>query len=194
MSTERGAKAIFIGSISVGKTTLMTRLTENRFDPETHPTSAAAFCQWKPDFMDDLVIQFWDTSGMEKYRSINQIYYREASAALLVFDLTEKRTFEDLGMWKQDFEKENSLSGAIIILVGNKCDLAQDVEVSEEEARSWADDHGMQYFEVSAMTGEGIVELLDGLVRTIPRKAPRPQSVSLKPGNVEDNAEKQSCC
>jgi small GTP-binding protein len=169
-------------------------MADNRFDPDISPTAAAAFCQWRPEGTDGILIQFWDTSGMEKYRSINQIYYREALAALLVFDMTDRRSFEAIPGWKKDFEAENTVSNAIVVLVGNKCDLIDRIEVLEEETRSWADENGLKYFPVSALTGEGVLELLDGLVRTLPRQILKGKSLSLvldDPPNAGDN---RGCC
>jgi small GTP-binding protein len=195
MNGDRWTKVIFLGSVGVGKTTLMTRMSENRFDPDTHPTAAAAFCQWKPEGTDGLVIQFWDTSGMERFRSINRIYYRQAVAAIIVFDLTDARTFAEVDNWKKDFDHENTLSHAVVILVGNKCDLGEKCNVTEEDARTWADDNAAQYFAVSAMTGEGVIELLDGLVRTIPRRTVKGgKSLSLVLDEQQSATSPKHCC
>jgi small GTP-binding protein len=170
MSRCRGYKVVFIGSINVGKTTLMTRMADDCFDPNTEPTTCAAYSQYCPPGESDIVVQFWDTAGMERYKSINKIYYHDAVVALLTFDLTDKKTFTDLAVWKDEFEKENTLGNAVVILVGNKCDLVDRIKVTEEDAWTWAQENGMEYFAVSAMNGEGVSELLEGLVRSLPRR------------------------
>jgi Ras-related protein Rab-11A len=168
MPLDRGSKVVFIGSVSVGKTTLMTRMADDRFDPNTEPTTCAAYAQYKPPDNNEVLIQFWDTAGMERYKSINKMYYQDAVVALLVFDLGDRKTFLELNDWKEGFERENHT--AAVILVGNKCDLQERQHVSEEDARAWAQEAAVEYFAVSALTGEGVGELLDGLVRAVPRK------------------------
>jgi small GTP-binding protein len=183
MPLDRGSKVVFIGSINVGKTTLMTRVADDRFDPNTEPTTCAAYAQYRPHDDSDMLIQFWDTAGMERYKSINKLYYHDAVAALLVFDLTNRKSFDEVNDWKNGFEKENGVGTAVVILVGNKCDLTARIEVGEEDALNWAQKHGVQYFAVSAQTGEGVSELLDGLVKSlgkrtvmaIPQNAPVPR-------------------
>jgi small GTP-binding protein len=187
----RGYKVVFIGSISVGKTTLMTRMADDRFDPNTEPTTCAAYAHYAPPGDNEVLVQFWDTAGMERYKSINKIYYHDAAVALLTFDLSDKKTFADLARWKQEFEKENTLSDAIVILVGNKCDLIDGIQVTEEEARSWAQQHGIEYFAVSAMNGDGVSELLDGLVRSLPRRGGKPMLRQSLPDKEKDMKE---CC
>jgi small GTP-binding protein len=134
MLLQRGAKVIFIGSISVGKTSLMVRIAENRFDGQTEPTTCASYAQYSPPEVDSVVLRFCDTAGLERYRAINRIYYRDAAVVLLTFDLSDRRTFDDVGRWKEEFEKEASVGHAIVILVGNKCDRLQESQVPEEEA------------------------------------------------------------
>jgi Ras-related protein Rab-5C len=199
MPLERGCKVVFIGSISVGKTTLMTRMADDRFDPNTEPTTCAAYAQYAPPGDEDLLVQFWDTAGMERYKSINKIYYQDAVVALLTFDLSDRKTFADLNMWRDEFERENTLTGAVIILVGNKCDLvgsksdlADKTHVSEEEARTWAEENGVEYFAVSAMTGEGVSELLEALVRSLPRKGAKPMRRQPRLGKEQEKD--RGCC
>jgi small GTP-binding protein len=132
---------------------------------------------------------------MEKYRSVNRIYYRDSLAALLVFDLTDKRTFEEIDMWTKEFRSENTLTNAILILIGNKCDLEEKCAVNEEDARAWADENAAQYFSVSAMTGEGVVELLDGFVRSMPRRmAKSVKSLALVLDEPTNPGPEEGCC
>ena len=188
------SKVVFIGKSNAGKTSLVTRVTENRFDNNTRPTTSTAHFSFKPDESDpDLEITFWDTAGMEKYRAINQIYYREAVGAILVFDLTARDSFEELDMWKGDFLAGDPQPNAILILAGNKCDLGSPV-VTEEEARTWAEDNGVLYFQVSAKTGEGVAELVDALVKTIPRKCSEPEERIVPLEDPPEKQKKDGCC
>jgi small GTP-binding protein len=192
-----GSKVIFLGSMSVGKTSLITRITTGKFPELTSPTTATAHAQFSPKDHPGVVIQFWDTSGMEKYRAINSIYYREACAALLVFDLTERQSFDDVGMWLGDFEKSTAMENSVKFLVGNKCDLVSEIVVEEELARSWSDERGIQYFAVSGLTGEGISELIDALVRCVPRmpsSSPQQPLISIQKQPDAIPEEKPGCC
>jgi small GTP-binding protein len=186
---ERGHKVVLFGSISVGKSTLLIRITDDRFDPNAEPTACAGHADYRPPRQDSVVIQFWDTAGMERYRSVNWMYYHDAIAALLAFDLSRRKSFGDCSGWLDEFQKANTQTNPIIILVGNKCDLQP--EVTEEEARAWAAAHAITYFPVSALSGEGVVELLDGLVSALPNPGQRPQ---LKQIADEEHEEPSRCC
>jgi small GTP-binding protein len=192
MPLDRGSKVVFIGSISVGKTTLMTRMADDRFDPNTEPTMCAAYAQYKPPDDNETLIQFWDTAGMERYKSVNKVYYHDAVAALLVFDLSKKTTFNDVNDWKEGFEKECGVENVFVMLVGNKCDLAEQCEVSEEEARNWANGHDLLYFPVSARTGEGVAELLDALVKALKQKGTK--AVAQPIPIPRERTNERSCC
>jgi GTPase SAR1 family protein len=112
----------------------MVRLAEGRFDGQTEPTMCPAYAQHSPPDTDGAILQFWNTARIERYRSINGIYYQDAAAALLTFGVSERRTFGDVGRWKAEFEKA-AAAGAAVILVGTKCDRLLDCQVAEEEAR-----------------------------------------------------------
>jgi small GTP-binding protein len=162
-------KVIFTGSLSVGKTTLLARITTNEFSGMTEPTTACAYSAFSPPGHPEVSIQFWDTSGMERFRSINKVYYREAVAAVLVFSLADQHSFDELNMWLGDFKTETTVTNPAIFLTGNKCDLTDSLVVEEEAIRTWADERGFEYFVVSAYTGEGVAELLDAIVRFVPK-------------------------
>lgn len=168
---DRPQKVVFIGSANVGKTALMTRIVDGHFDPNTEPTACATYAPYALPGDDPIQIQFWDTAGMERYKSINKIYYHDAVVALLTFDLTLQKSFEDVSLWKKEFERGKTQESAKCILVGNKCDLVDNCEVTEEAARIWASEQEMLYFPVSAVTGEGVSELLDGIIGAMPSRA-----------------------
>ena len=183
------SRVIFIGSHNVGKTSILSRIVSGTFDGTTEPTMATAFSSYKPDPDDDFVIQFWDTAGTERYRSINRIYYREASGALLTFDYSSKKSFDDLEMWLNDFLQGGSLNDAVILLVGNKCDLKDEFEVSQDDVENWANEKGFHFFSVSAKTGEGIQAMLSYLSSSLPRKA------TVKTDYIiNDVVEEKKCC
>ena len=183
---QTGPRTVLIGSASVGKTSLITRIVENRFEDFTTPTTGTAFFQYHTNDPEKPVIQIWDTAGMERYRSLNRIFYHEAVAALLVFDLTNYSSFQDLESWYHEFMSEAPLNPTVI-LVGNKCDLSSK-EVDDEEIRIFAKEHNIQYFQTSAVTGEGVDEMMDALVLAIP-KIEAPVETNILPQD-----EKKKCC
>jgi Ras-related protein Rab-5C len=94
--------------------------------------------------------------------------------ALLTFDPSERKSFDGLSIWKTDFEREDTAGNAVCILVGNKCDLQLNLmQVTEEEARQFAQENGMEYDQVSAFTGEGIFELMQAFVDIVRPRFPR---------------------
>jgi small GTP-binding protein len=110
-------------------------------------------------------LSLWDTAGQETYKSITRSYFRGASGALLVFDISRRSTFHSVTAWLHDL-KQIAEDGIVVILVGNKCDLATEStnteggnrrEVTRKEAEEWCRREGvMQYVETSAKSGEGV--------------------------------------
>jgi small GTP-binding protein len=190
--TDRPVKVVFLGSVAVGKTALMTRLTEDRFLLNPEPTTAAAHANYKTE--DGANIQFWDTAGMERYRAINKIYYRDALLGLLVFDLSNRQSFKDLRSWKEDFIREDSTGSAALIIIGNKCDLTSQAQVTEEEAKGFADEQGADYFSTSALSGEGVVELRHAIIMHLGPSLVRSAALEKGVTDIAEESHKESNC
>lgn len=127
-------KVILVGDSGVGKTNLLKRYTRDEFDANNRATIGVDFSAMEYDFKGKTVkVQFWDTAGQEKYRAIAESYYRSAHGALVVFDLTQKRSFEGLSNWKEELAKTGNAKLSAVI-VGNKMDLQNSREVSQDEA------------------------------------------------------------
>ncbi|KAH0787288.1 small GTP-binding protein [Histomonas meleagridis] len=160
-------KVVVVGDSGVGKTCLLIRFVRDIFDEESQPTLGV-------EFMTKIVqtdhhriqLQLWDTAGQELFRSVTRGYYRGSAGALLVFDLTNRDSFENIGRWLQDI-KDVARSDVVTLLLGNKSDLAADRKVSKVEAESFASLHHMQYFETSAKTGDQIQQAIDACVAVI---------------------------
>jgi small GTP-binding protein len=114
-------------------------------------------------------LQIWDTAGQERFRSVSKAYFRNAVGAVLVFDLTQKPSFEQLGLWINDL---NTLCApnAAIILVGNKTDLAEDRAVTESEIQDITKRYELDYLETSAKTGDNISEAFARLGQAVLRR------------------------
>jgi small GTP-binding protein len=185
-------KVVFVGRVNVGKTALMRRITQNRYEPNTESTTAASYGTYRSP--DGSAIQFWDTAGMERYRSVNKMYYRDAAVCLLVFDLLDHSSFDDVDMWKLEVGKEDTTRTITFILVGNKADVTDpaQIQVTEDQARDRASEFGIQYFAVSARTGEGVSELLDAVVQAIVRPVSRAETQVMEA--IDAPPVQKGCC
>lgn len=146
-------KTVFLGSVNVGKTSIVQRLVWNRFDNKRESTIGAAFS--KSGNLD-----IWDTAGQERFKSIVPMYLRNASNIVIVFDATSSDSYKDaIGHWYDMAKKE--VSGHLV-LIRNKCDSIL-APAHWDNAEIWAYDHKVPFVETSAKEGTGIEELLDVL-------------------------------
>ncbi|KIJ56836.1 hypothetical protein M422DRAFT_218541 [Sphaerobolus stellatus SS14] len=135
-SRSLDCKVVLMGNTGVGKTSLLQRYTRNTFDPVTTLSTTGALFVTKKVYVDGLKVrlQLWDTAGQERFRSMAPMYYRGAHAALLLYDITNASTFEDVKGWLEELKK-NAANDLIIYIVGSKADLSQYRQVTEDRAR-----------------------------------------------------------
>ncbi|RZF46797.1 hypothetical protein LSTR_LSTR012020 [Laodelphax striatellus] len=158
MRTVEG-KVVVLGSQGVGKTSLVVRYIGKMFSHHISPTIGASFFTCNINIDDTRVkLQVWDTAGQERFRSMVPMYYRNANAALLVFDITQYFTFNSIKKWVSELER-NVDEPMVYCIVGNKTDLGTHRKVSREEAQQYANDIGGKYFESSALHDEGIEDV-----------------------------------
>ncbi|GFR23706.1 ras-related protein Rab-5A [Trichonephila clavata] len=152
-------KTCLIGSPSVGKTSIVYQLNSKRFNKHTAPTVGASF-SCKVIDVDSYTIRFqvWDTAGQERYKSMLPMYYRKANLAIVVYDITAYESFAGLSKWIEELQKYAD-KDCIISIVGNKCDLENERVVDRNKAANFAKSVGALYFETSAKTSEGIMEV-----------------------------------
>ena len=150
-------KAIVIGQSGVGKTSLQLRYCEDTFGIN-YCCTIGVDLRIKEVIIEGkkLKLQIWDTAEVERFRTISRAYYRGASAIAVVFDITDANSFKDVDNWLMEIGKYAD-PDVCKILLGNKIDLANMRAVSYEEAYSKAKSNDMAYFEVSAKTGENVV-------------------------------------
>jgi Ras-related protein Rab-11A len=129
---------VLIGDSGVGKSNLLSRFTETKFKPDSKTTIGVEFAT-RTIQVDSVTIkaQIWDTAGQERYRAITNAYYRGGVGALLVYDISKRQTYENVGRWLQEL-RDSSSSNIATMLVGNKIDLGQLRAVSTEEAKRFA--------------------------------------------------------
>jgi Ras-related protein Rab-2A len=150
-------KFIIIGSSATGKSCLLLRFTDDRFQMTHDLTIGVEFGTRTLTARSGqrVKLQIWDTAGQESFRSITRSYYRGSAAALLVYDVTRRETFLDVASWLHDVRAYATRS-TTVVLVGNKTDLDEQRQVSREEGEAFAHDHGLLFTETSAKTGTNV--------------------------------------
>ena len=153
-------KIILIGSSGVGKSSLIQRYTQKTFEDVYDCTIGVDFFTKTIDVNGKTVkLQIWDTAGTEKYRSITSSYYRGSHCALIVFDLTSKDSFESLPTWIENYYKNcNQEFDKNVIMIGNKNDLSEKRDVTQDKINDFIKLNNLVYFETSAKTGENVDE------------------------------------
>ncbi|KAM9510879.1 ras-related protein Rab-33B-like [Oncorhynchus nerka] len=145
-------KIIVIGDSGVGKTCLTYRFCAGKFPEKTEATIGVDFREKLIEIDGETIkVQLWDTAGQERFRkSMVQHYYRNVHAVVFVYDVTSAASFRSLPTWIEEC-KQHALGQEVPrILVGNKCDLQNSVQVGTDLAQQFADAHSMPLFETSA--------------------------------------------
>ncbi|KAK4123650.1 ras-domain-containing protein [Parathielavia appendiculata] len=180
-------KLVLLGEAAVGKSSLVLRFVNNDFQENKEPTIGAAFLTQKCNLPTRTIkFEIWDTAGQERFASLAPMYYRNAQAALVVYDLTKPTSLIKAKHWVAELQRQAS-PGIVIALVGNKLDLtndeagaggdAEDVgaeesgdarKISTEEAKTYAEEEGLLFFETSAKTGYHVTEVFTAIANAIP--------------------------
>lgn len=151
-------KIVFIGNPSTGKTSLLNRICNDKFLPDYDSTIGVDFFTKTIYYNENIFkIQLWDSAGQEKYRALIPSYLRGASIIFLVYDLSWHESFDAIKNWLGFVNQYTSKDQIQLVLVGNKADLERKVKI--EEGKKLADKEGMLFFETSAKTGDGIVDM-----------------------------------
>nr|XP_020450045.1 ras-related protein Rab-41 isoform X2 [Monopterus albus] len=152
----RKFKLVFLGEQSVGKTSLITRFMYDSFDNTYQATIGIDFLS-KTMYLEDRTIrlQLWDTAGQERFRSLIPSYIRDSAAAVVVYDIANLNSFQQTSKWIDDVRTERG-SDVIIMLVGNKTDLADKRQITTEEGEQRAKELNVMFIETSAKTGYNV--------------------------------------
>ncbi|EAX96787.1 Ras family protein [Trichomonas vaginalis G3] len=168
-STQNSYKVVVVGSSGVGKTAIVQRLVDGTFSDEGQSTVGVEFKSHSVTFDDEVMkLSIWDTAGQERFRSVSKAYFRNAVGAILVFSLDDAQSFSELDGWLNDLHAL-STPNAVILLVGNKADIADKV-VTTAEAEAFSKRHGLEYLETSAKDGVNINDTFVRLARAINEK------------------------
>ena len=157
-------KLIIIGSVNVGKTTLLTRYATGKFQNISKSTSNASFITKTKNVNNKKYeIKLWDTAGQEKYRSLTKIFIKDAKIALLVYAIDDKNSFNDLEMWL-NIVKEINTDKIILGIAANKADLYKKAEVTDQQGKKYAREIGAEWRSTSSLLDDcGIDDLVDVL-------------------------------
>ncbi|CAM1502923.1 Fc.00g076990.m01.CDS01 [Cosmosporella sp. VM-42] len=179
-------KLVLLGEAAVGKSSLVLRFVNNDFQENKEPTIGAAFLTQKCNLPTRTIkFEIWDTAGQERFASLAPMYYRNAQAALVVYDLTKPTSLVKAKHWVAELQRQAS-PGIVIALVGNKLDLTGDStgasgedgedgeesgdarKVSTEEAQTYAEEESLLFFETSAKSGHNVTEVFTAIANAIP--------------------------
>lgn len=189
-------KLVLLGDAAVGKSSIAERFVRNEFFDYQQPTIGAAFLTQTIQLDNNVNIKFeiWDTAGQERYRSLAPMYYRGASAALIVFDITNNESFNGAKTWCDELQRQAN-NNIIIALAGNKIDLENNRQVSYEQANNYAQQNNLIYYETSARSGNNIRELFTDIAKKLPQQQKQKnRSGQLSLTQRADDTSTNSCC
>lgn len=206
-------KLVLLGESAVGKSSIVHRFVKNTFDDMRESTIGAAFLTQSitlQELKTTVKFEIWDTAGQERYKSLAPMYYRNANAALCVYDITSLASFNKAQDWIRELKKR-APEGIVLALVGNKADLEDAREVEESTVLQYLDQLSQEavaagetatkviHKECSAKSGEGVLEIFNEIARALPleevseRLAPQPgRRVEL--GRNTQRQQQQGCC
>ncbi|XP_061524241.1 ras-related protein Rab-21 isoform X2 [Phycodurus eques] len=174
-------KVVLLGEGCVGKTSMVLRYCENKFNDKHITTLQASFLTKKLNITGKRVnLAIWDTAGQERFHALGPIYYRDSNGAVLVYDITDEDSFQKVKSWVRELRKMLG-NDICLCIVGNKIDLDKDRNVSTEEAESYATSVGAKHYQTSAKLNKGIEELYLDLCKRMMEAA---QAEERSKGNV----------
>ncbi|SCV71344.1 BQ2448_2932 [Microbotryum intermedium] len=158
---------LLIGDSGVGKSCLLLRFCDDAWTPSFITTIGIDF-KIRTIELDGkrIKLQIWDTAGQERFRTITTAYYRGAMGILLVYDVTDERSFNNIRTWHSNVEQHAS-EGVNKILIGNKCDWSDKKVITEQQGQDLADELGLRFLETSAKTNINVEEAFFALARDI---------------------------
>ena len=161
-------KIVIIGESSVGKTSIISQFVDKIFQEEIQSTVGGSFnsktilCE---DLNKKVKLEIWDTAGQERYRSVTKMFYKDADIAVLVYDITNKDSYDELKNYWVEQVKDSTRKGTNLVIVANKSDLIEKEQVDEDEARNYSRTINASFFVVSAKDSISVGELFKEIVK-----------------------------
>ncbi|VCU39772.1 Bgt-1046 [Blumeria graminis f. sp. tritici] len=172
LKPSSSVKLVLLGEAAVGKSSLVLRFVNDDFQENKEPTIGAAFLTQKCNLPARTIkFEIWDTAGQERFASLAPMYYRNAQSALVVYDLTKPASLIKAKHWIAELQRQAS-PGIVIALVGNKLDLVGETSGNQAvvgtEARTYAEEEGLLFFETSAKLGTNVTQVFTAIANAIP--------------------------
>ena len=202
MQYDTTCSILLLGDSCVGKTSLISRYANGIFKDEYIATVGLDFVS-KQEIINDknINIKLWDTAGQERYKALTPSYLRGADGVILVFDVTNSETFDNLKFWldslKNNLGENNSFLP--VVINGNKIDI-DDRDISKDDANKFAQENNYKYFETSAKSGVGVDELFREIVNQILENKEKTDEVKEERKSIKinenkgNNQKKKGCC
>lgn len=193
-------KLLVVGDSGVGKSCLLLRFADDTYSESFISTLGVDFkIRTMENGGEKVKLQIWDTAGQERFRTIVSSYYRGAHGIILVYDVTDRASFQNVQTWMTEISKYTK--GPVnTMLVGNKCDLTSKKAVSFDEAKDLADSLGVRFLETSAKNAHNVDHAFEVLAREIkqsmvahPRERPSTTTLQLG-GAASASGQQQSAC
>ena len=168
MSTKYIIKILTLGDTSVGKSSIVLRFSDNKFDDKIFSTIGIDF-KTKYIKLDKFSVKvlIWDTAGQEKFQNIAKQYYKGANGVLLIYDISNRKSFERIDFWLKELKENNRIDELFLYLVGNKIDMEDKRVISFQEGEKYAKKNNINFFEVSAKSGKGVTELFNNVINGV---------------------------
>ncbi len=160
-------KLCLLGEAAVGKTSLVYRFVQDTFRNSYKSTLGVNLLKkdLKIKEYGGVSAQIWDLGGQESFKSLRKLYLEGASGALVIYDMTNEKTFKKLDDWIQSFK--DTRGDKPLFLISNKADLEEKIKISEKEGRKYAKEHRMNFMLTSAKTGNNVEEAFEKLIKSI---------------------------
>ena len=195
-------KVLLLGNSDVGKSSLLLRFVDKTWTDSFVPTIGVDFKVKTMEIGDKTVkMQIWDTAGQERFRNVVASYFRGSNGILLIYDVTNRDSFKNLDNWLEVIEN-NASDNVLKILIGNKVDLVDDIEIKKEEGQQFANRYNMQFIETSAKLDTNVSEAFETLAKLMiefnSKQAPltqkKTENKKLSSSAGKDLSTKKGCC
>ena len=197
-------KIILVGESGVGKTSIINQFTTHQFSRDIMSSTGGTFSTKTIEYdingkKTKIALEIWDTAGQERYRSMAKLFFNDAVCAIIVYDITNTKSFEEIKKYWVNEVKNNTSEKIIIYIVGNKDDLYLEEQVDEDEARNFAKEVNANFKTTSAMKGKNIDEIFYDIGKQYLEKyddfnGQKPRKKSMIKVAAQNQNKKKTCC